>query len=163
MQGQKVSGQGSTMNWVPASVSGSVRTRTYAGTPAAAVEDAQAVIMMMWDKKALDSVLTGDDGLFAAAQKGQIFIDMSTQLPETALWEAGQFALKGAHFLDAPVHGSKGEAFSGGLWIMAGGDKSVYEQASELFDCIGETHHYMGEQGRGSLPSSAVTIWSRRS
>jgi 3-hydroxyisobutyrate dehydrogenase-like beta-hydroxyacid dehydrogenase len=121
----------------------------YKRTPAAAVQDAQAVIMMMWDKKALDSVLTGDDGLFAAAQKGQIFIDMSTQLPETALWEAGQFALKGAHFLDAPVHGSKGEAFSGGLWIMAGGDKAVYEQASELFDCIGETHHYMGAQGKG--------------
>jgi 3-hydroxyisobutyrate dehydrogenase-like beta-hydroxyacid dehydrogenase len=62
---------------------------------------------------------------------------------------AQKFSEQGADFLDAPVHGSKGEANSGGLWIMAGGDKAVYEKASALFDLLGETHHYMGESGNG--------------
>lgn len=122
---------------------------TYAETPAKAADGADFVIMMMWNKTALDSVVLGDSGLFAHAKKGQLFIDMSTQLPETGEWLAGEFAKNGADFLDAPVHGSKGEANSGGLWIMVGGQEAVYKRALPLLEVIGETTHYMGGHGKG--------------
>ncbi len=121
----------------------------YFPTPKAAAEGADFIILMLWDYKGLKSVLTGVDGLFLNASKGQVFIDMSTQLPETAVWEADEFSKKGADFLDAPVHGTKGEANGGGLWIMAGGQKSVYEKTLPLFEIVGETYHYMGEHGKG--------------
>ncbi|MDX9938422.1 MAG: NAD(P)-dependent oxidoreductase [Sphaerochaetaceae bacterium] len=122
---------------------------TYAKTPAKAAEAADFVIIMMWNKEALDSVVLGDDGLFANAKDGQVFIDMSTQLPDTGLWLAKEFAKKGAGFLDAPVHGSKGEANSGGLWIMAGGDENTYRKALPILQIVGETVHYMGGSGKG--------------
>ena len=74
---------------------------------------------------------------------------MSTQLPATALQEAAELGKKGAAFLDAPVHGTKGESRSGGLWIMVGGERAVYDRALPLFQAIGETVHYMGPTGKG--------------
>jgi 3-hydroxyisobutyrate dehydrogenase-like beta-hydroxyacid dehydrogenase len=115
----------------------------------ATISEVSAVIMMPWSKDALDSVLLGAEGLFAIAQKDQVYIDMSTQLPSTGIWEARHFAEKGAEFLDAPVHGSKTEANNGGLWLMVGGDRDVYERMIPLFSAIGETHHYMGGHGQG--------------
>lgn len=121
----------------------------YCETPKEAIKDATFIITMMWNKEALDSVVLNEDGLFNNATKGQVFIDMSTQLPETALYLAKGFAQKEAHFLDAPVHGSKGEANSGGLWIMVGGEKNVYEKALPLLNDLGESVHYMGGHGNG--------------
>lgn len=121
----------------------------YYDTPAKAAESAELVISMMWSKEALDSVMLGEDGLLANAKAGQLFIDMSTQLPETGVWLAEKFGENKALFLDAPVHGSKSEANSGGLWIMAGGEKEAYAKAEKVFDILGETHHYMGKSGSG--------------
>ncbi len=121
----------------------------YEETPAAAAFGADTVIMVLWDKTALDAVVMGKDGLFAQASSGQVYVDMSTQLPETAEWEALEFERSGAEFLDAPVHGTKGEANTGGLWIMVGGKESVYKRMIPIFEIIGETHHYMGSCGKG--------------
>lgn len=121
----------------------------YFGTPSGAAAEADFVILMPWDINALKSMLEGNDGLFKNSVEGQIYIDMSTQLPETALWEAQGFSENGASFMDAPVHGTKGEANDGGLWIMTGGDKEVYDRLIPLLEVIGDTHHYMGEHGKG--------------
>jgi len=118
-------------------------------TPRAAAEGADFVVLLVWNEPALQAVNAGPDGLYAGAKAGQIYIDMSTQLPGTAVAEAAEFAKRGAAFLDAPVHGTKGEARSGGLWIMVGGDRAVYDRAMPLFQAIGETVHYMGTTGRG--------------
>jgi 3-hydroxyisobutyrate dehydrogenase-like beta-hydroxyacid dehydrogenase len=121
----------------------------YFDTPAAAAKGCDLVISVVWNKDAFDSIMLGKDGLYENAAKGQIFIDMSTQLPATAEEAAAEFAKKGAYFLDAPIHGSKDEANAGGLWIMAGGDREVYDKASELLSAMGETVHYMGGSGKG--------------
>lgn len=120
-----------------------------AKTPRELAEKSDVVIIFVWNREALDSVLAGEEGLVAGAHRGQVFIDMSTQLPETAAVEAKLFGEKGAKFLDAPVHGSRAEANSGGLWIMAGGDRKVYNQVLPIFKVIGETQHYMGTHGKG--------------
>ena len=85
------------------------------------------------------------------AQAGQVFIDMSTQLPKTAQASAQAFAAHGAQFLDAPVHGSRAEAHSGGLWIMAGGDPAAWTAAEPVLAEIGATRHHMGPTGSGCI------------
>lgn len=121
----------------------------YYSSPGKALAGADYIIIMLWNFTALESVLLGENGLFENAVEGQIFIDMSTQLPETARFETKGFRKKNAYFLDAPVHGTKGEANNGGLWIMAGGNEDIYKKALPLFKVIGETSHYMGVHGKG--------------
>jgi 3-hydroxyisobutyrate dehydrogenase-like beta-hydroxyacid dehydrogenase len=118
-------------------------------TPRAAAEGAEYVVILVWNEAALRAVLDGEGGLYAGARAGQVYLDMSTQLPATAEEEAARFAQRGAAFLDAPVHGTKGESRSGGLWIMVGGERAVYDRAQPLLRAIGETVHYMGPAGKG--------------
>jgi 3-hydroxyisobutyrate dehydrogenase-like beta-hydroxyacid dehydrogenase len=118
-------------------------------TPRAAAEGADFVVLLVWNEEALRAVTSGPDGLWATAKAGQVYVDMSTQLPATAVAEAREFEKRGAAFLDAPVHGTRGESRSGGLWIMVGGDRKVYDRALPLFQVIGATVHYMGPTGRG--------------
>jgi 3-hydroxyisobutyrate dehydrogenase-like beta-hydroxyacid dehydrogenase len=122
---------------------------TWRPTPRQAAEGAEFVVILVWNEAALRAALDGPDGLLAGARSGQVYVDMSTQLPATALAEAAEFTKRGAAFLDAPVHGTKGESRSGGLWIMVGGDRAVYDRALPLFQAIGETVHYMGPTGKG--------------
>ena len=124
---------------------------TFCVTPRQAAESATHTIILVWNQAALNAVLEGDDGLFACAGKGRVFIDMSTQLPETARREGGEFERRGALFLDAPVHGSKAEANSGGLWIMAGGTQESWQAALPVLSLIGASAHYMGETGAGCI------------
>ncbi len=126
----------------------------YCATPREAAEKASHVVILVWNEEALRAVLNGaagEDGLYACAAPGQVFVDMSTQLPATAIAEAARFAEKGALFVDAPVHGSKAEARSGGLWIMVGGEKTAWEAALPLLSEIGATTHYMGKTGSGCV------------
>jgi 3-hydroxyisobutyrate dehydrogenase-like beta-hydroxyacid dehydrogenase len=120
-----------------------------APTPRAAADGAEFVVILVWNETALRAALEGEGGLYAAAKAGQVYVDMSTQLPATAVEVAAKFGRRGAAFLDAPVHGTKGESRSGGLWIMVGGERAAYDRALPLFQSIGETVHYMGSTGKG--------------
>jgi len=120
-------------------------------TPREAAEGASHVLILVWNEEALRAVMDGDAGLVAGAAEGQLFIDMSTQLPATARASAAAFAARGARFLDAPVHGSKAEANAGGLWLMAGGARADWDAAAPVFDLIGATRHHMGPVGSGCI------------
>lgn len=124
---------------------------TLHASPKEAAAGASHIIILVWNEAGLRQVLDGDAGLHANAQAGQVYIDMSTQLPETARAQAKLFEAKGAIFVDAPVHGSRAEAHSGGLWIMAGGDKAAYAAALPVLTEIGATSHHMGATGAGCI------------
>ena len=119
-------------------------------TPGEAAEGASHVIVLVWNEAGLHAAVDGTDGLCATAQPGQVFIDMSTQLPDTSRAVAEQFAAKGAMFVDAPVHGSRAEAHAGGLWIMVGADAAAWTAALPVLQAVGATVHHMGPVGSGS-------------
>lgn len=123
----------------------------FCSTPQEAAQGASHVIILIWNQAALQTVLNGPDGLLAHATPGQVFIDMSTQLPQTAKECAEAFAAKGALFLDAPVHGSRAEAHSAGLWIMCGGEPQAWAAAQPVLSAVGATVHHMGGVGAGCV------------
>jgi 3-hydroxyisobutyrate dehydrogenase-like beta-hydroxyacid dehydrogenase len=123
---------------------------TLYASPGEAARDASHVIVLVWNEAALHAAVDGPSGLWEAASAGQVVIDMSTQLPETSRRVGARFAEKGAMFVDAPVHGSRAEAHSGGLWIMAGANQAAWDAALPVLSSIGATVHHMGPVGSGS-------------
>lgn len=115
-----------------------------------ALKGAEYVMYCLSDDRAVRAVVLGEEGVAELADTDSVVIDLSTIDPETSAEEAGAFAARGIRFLDAPVFGSKGEAAAGGLWIVAGGDRGVFDQALEVFKPISETVHYMGAAGNGA-------------
>ena len=121
-----------------------------AATPAEAAAGAELVMYCLSDDAAVEDLVWGAGDLVSAVQPGQIVVDMTTLHPSVSLKEAAAYAAKGARFLDAPVFGSKNEAAGGGLWIVVGGDKALYEEVKPVLAVLSETTHYMGENGKGT-------------
>jgi 3-hydroxyisobutyrate dehydrogenase-like beta-hydroxyacid dehydrogenase len=115
-----------------------------------ALKGADYVMYCLSDDQAVRDVVLADDGVARLADAGSIVIDLSTIDPQTSAEEAEAFRSRGVRFLDAPVFGSKGEAAAGGLWIVAGGERAVFDEALEVFKPISETVHFMGAAGNGA-------------
>lgn len=121
-----------------------------ATSPAEAVQDAEIVMYCLSDDAAVEDLLWGAGALIEAVQPGQIAVDMTTVLPATSRKAYAAYAAKGVEFLDAPVFGSKNEAAQGGLWIVVGGKREIYDRVLPVLELLSETTHYMGENGQGT-------------
>jgi 3-hydroxyisobutyrate dehydrogenase-like beta-hydroxyacid dehydrogenase len=117
---------------------------------AAAVNDAEVVMYSLSDDRAVDEVVFGQGGVLPSVRRGQIVLDNTTVHPETSRRQAEAYAEKGVEFLDVPVFGSRNEAAGGGLWVLAGGKRDVFDRVRPILDAMGATVHYMGESGKGS-------------
>jgi 6-phosphogluconate dehydrogenase (decarboxylating) len=96
--------------------------------------------------EAVQEVVFGAKGILSGVKEGQIAIDMSTVLPATSLREREAYAKRGVDFLDAPVFGSKQESADGKLWIMAAGNKAVFEKVKPVLEHLGQTIHLLRQE-----------------
>jgi len=121
-----------------------------ADTPADAVRDVDLVMYSLSNDEAVEEVVFGAKGILTAIKAGQIAIDMSTVLPAASLREEEAYAKRGVDFLDAPVFGSKNESANAKLWIMAAGNKAVFEKVKPVLEYLGQTVHYFGKNGNAA-------------
>lgn len=122
-----------------------------AATPAAAVREADLVVAMVSDDNASRAVWTGPEGALGAMGSGAIAIECSTL---TIDWvrELGAMAeRRGVRLLDAPVTGSKDQAFSGTLRFTVGGAAETLEDARPVLDVMGCQVEHLGPAGSGTL------------
>jgi 3-hydroxyisobutyrate dehydrogenase-like beta-hydroxyacid dehydrogenase len=113
------------------------RGASLAASPADAAAQSEALITMVTDPAALESV--------TAELAGVTVIQMSTVGPADVARLAGKLPA----LLDAPVLGSIGEAESGSLKIFVGGEESLVEQWTPLLSVLGQPLH-VGPVGAGS-------------
>ena len=121
-----------------------------ADTPRDAVRNVDLVMYCLSNDQAVEDVVFGANGILSGINQGQIAIDMSTVLPETSLREQEAYAKRGVDFLDAPVFGSKQESADAKLWIMAAGNKAVFEKVKQILEHLGQTVHYFGKNGNAA-------------
>jgi 3-hydroxyisobutyrate dehydrogenase-like beta-hydroxyacid dehydrogenase len=121
-----------------------------ADTPADAVRDTELVMYSLSNEEAVEEVVFGPKGILRGINEGQIAIDMSTVLPATSLREQKAYAKHGVDFLDVPVFGSKQESSDAKLWILAAGNKAVFEKVKPVLEHLGQTIHYFGKNGNAA-------------
>ncbi|MGK5683840.1 2-hydroxy-3-oxopropionate reductase [Actinoplanes sp. URMC 104] len=120
-----------------------------------AVRGADVIITMVPDSPDVEAVTTGEDGVFAHAAKGALYIDMSSIRPDVSarVAEAGRAA--GLRVLDAPVSGGEAGAVEASLSIMVGGEAADFEAARPLLDKLGKTIVHVGPAGSGQTVKAA--------
>jgi 3-hydroxyisobutyrate dehydrogenase-like beta-hydroxyacid dehydrogenase len=121
-----------------------------ADTPADAARDVDLIMYSLSNDQAIEEVVFGAKGILSGSKEGQIAIDMSTVLPATSLRELEAYAKRGVDFLDAPVFGSKSESAQAKLWIMAAGNKAIFERVKPVLEHLGQTVHYFGKNGNAA-------------
>ncbi|MCG6567838.1 2-hydroxy-3-oxopropionate reductase [Tessaracoccus sp. ZS01] len=122
---------------------------------AEAVKDADVIITMVPDSPDVEAVVTGDEGVFANAKRGAIWIDTSTIRPDVAQRLAQQATEAGIRAIDAPVSGGEAGAVEGNLSIMVGGDPGVVEEARPVLEDVGTTIVHVGPAGSGQTVKAA--------
>jgi 3-hydroxyisobutyrate dehydrogenase len=101
--------------------------------------------------KDVEAVIMGPDGVAAAAKKGTIIVDLSTNAPAVVQRLAKELAPRGLTLLDSPVSGGVDGAEAATLAVMVGGDKAAFDKVKPLLDCIGKNVFHLGAIGTGSV------------
>jgi 2-hydroxy-3-oxopropionate reductase len=113
------------------------------------------IITMLPNDGAVRDVALGEDGVFANARAGLVFMDMSTIAPAVARELAHRGGEIGIVVLDAPVSGGEVGAIDGRLSIMVGGDDDAFEKVRPVLEAMGSTIVRVGPSGAGQTVKAA--------
>jgi 2-hydroxy-3-oxopropionate reductase len=120
-----------------------------------AVKDADVVATMVPDSPDVEEVLSGPDGVFAAARESALVIDFSSIRPDVSALLAAEGEKRGLRVLDAPVSGGEQGAIDGTLSIMVGGSPEDFAAAEHVFQAVGKTVVHVGPAGSGQTVKAA--------
>lgn len=128
-----------------------------AQTPAEAAESATIVWSMLRDDEASRSVWADPQtGALSTLRPDAVAIESST-LTQSWTVELGEAAgARGAHFLDAPVVGTRPHAEGGALTFLVGGRGETLSRVRTLMDALGSVIHHVGAVGTGAAMKLAV-------
>jgi len=120
-----------------------------------AVRGADVIITMVPDSPDVEAVTGGDEGIFANADKGALYIDMSSIRPDVSVRVADAGQKAGLRVLDAPVSGGDVGAIEASLSIMVGGEAEDFQAARPVLDAVGKTIVHVGPAGSGQTVKAA--------
>jgi 3-hydroxyisobutyrate dehydrogenase len=118
-----------------------------AATPREVVEQAEVVMLNVFDSIAVDRILSETDGLMRGDLKGKTIIDTTTNHFDAVLKFHALIASKGGSYLEAPVLGSVVPARQGKLTVLVSGKHDVYDKVYPILNAIGSTIFFLGEPG----------------
>ena len=118
---------------------------------AAAVQEAETVILSLPGEPELRRVCLEPDGVLAHCRGGQTIIDTSTAPPALARDLAERFAAKGVAFADAPIARTRQAAAEGTLSIMVGASDELFARIRPLLALMGREITHCGPVGTGQV------------
>lgn len=121
-----------------------------AKTISEAVAGKRLVIVSLTGPDAQSAVLLGPDRLFAVAEAGATVVDTTTTDPALALELHDKARERGLDYLDAPVFGSRNEAWEGRLDFVCGGERAAFDSVRPVIEAMAATVHYLGSAGKGA-------------
>ena len=130
---------------------------TAVASPRELATRADLVVLSLPSPAAVEAVMTGENGLLAAAAGGLTVIDTSTVDPGCSRRMGGAAAEAGVAYLDAPITcavtpgGGTAAAAAGALTFLLGGSSEHLERARPVLDALGRRVHHVGPVGSGSL------------
>ncbi|MBZ5652248.1 MAG: NAD(P)-dependent oxidoreductase [Acidobacteriia bacterium] len=104
-----------------------------------------AVITMLADDSAVESVVFGDASVIKNLAKGAIHISSSTISVALSEKMAAAHAASGQRFVSAPVFGRPEAAAAARLFIAVAGAPDAVDDCMPLFDSIGQKTFHFGE------------------
>ncbi|HEY0321480.1 MAG TPA: NAD(P)-dependent oxidoreductase [Pyrinomonadaceae bacterium] len=117
-----------------------------AETPADAATDAEALITMLADDRAVEDVIFSPGNAIEALPANAVHISMSTISIELSRRLAERHREKQQNYLAAPVFGRPDAAAAAKLFIVAAGPTAQLERCQPLFDAVGQKTFIVGEE-----------------
>jgi 3-hydroxyisobutyrate dehydrogenase len=123
----------------------------WAATPREVAEVSDTIVTSLPGPPQVKAVMEGKQGVFSGLHTGCTWIDMSTT-DATEVQRLGVIAEeKGASVLEAPVTGGLTLAKAGGITMLVGGRRDVFEAQLPMLQVIGGKILHMGPLGSASV------------
>jgi 3-hydroxyisobutyrate dehydrogenase len=129
-----------------------------AATPAELASGNEAIITILTNAAAIDTVYGGASGLLAPDVRGKLFIEMSTVEPRTEVALAARVRAKGAAFVECPVGGSTGPARQGKLIGLMGAEDADTARAQPILQQLCRRLEHCGPIGSGSVMKLTINM-----
>jgi 3-hydroxyisobutyrate dehydrogenase len=129
-----------------------------AATPADVTSACEAVITILTDGAAINSVYGGPSGLLAGNSKDKLFIEMSTVAPKVETDLAAKVRAEGATLVECPVGGTIGPARQGKLLGLMGADAADAARAKPILDQLCRKVEHCGPVGTGASMKLAINL-----
>lgn len=133
---------------------GARASSTLAGVTAAS----DIVVTVVTNDAAMRSIFTDSDDNLLTQAEGRIFINCATLSPAIHVEIESLAAAKGASTLEACMASSIPQAREGTLYLMVGGNESVYERVKPILDDMSESLRYVGTAGKAAEVKALVNM-----
>jgi 3-hydroxyisobutyrate dehydrogenase len=134
------------------------RGARWSESPAALARASDVVLLSLPMPSDVETVCTGDSGLFAGLSAGAACFDMSTNALVTLRRLHGLAAAQDIAFLDAPVSGGAAGAASRRLVVWVGGDEKAYEAHRDVLIAVGDRVQHMGDIGTATVAKLVINM-----
>lgn len=119
---------------------------------------ADVIITVVSDDAAMRQIFTAPNDNLLVNANGKLFINCATISPEVHL-EVEALAKKvGAQSLEACMASSITQAREGSLYLMCGGEKSVFDRSEPILKALGKTIRYIGPAGQAAKVKALVNM-----
>ncbi len=130
----------------------------WADTPAALAEQADIILTILTDDRAVEQVYSGVGGLLTGDCAGKLFIEMSTIRTSTIMSLRPLVEARSARLLDVPVSGTLEPARQGQLLAMVGGRAEDLERARPVLELLCRRIVHLGPSGSGTTMKLALNM-----
>jgi 3-hydroxyisobutyrate dehydrogenase-like beta-hydroxyacid dehydrogenase len=122
------------------------------------VVGSDVVLSSLANDEAVYSVYFGEGGVFSAAKRGTIILEMSTISPELSRLLHRQACTLSLDFLDVAVSGSTPAVEAGTITLLAGGGLKTFEQCVPIYESIAKQWFLIGPGSSGVLMKLVVNL-----
>lgn len=129
-----------------------------ASSVAELVANSNVVLSSLANDAAVRSVYFDEGGVFSAAKRGAVILEMSTISPELSRNLHREAGSKGVQFLDVAISGSTPAVDAGTITLLAGGDKETFEQCVPIFESIARQWFLIGPGSSGVQMKLVVNL-----
>jgi 3-hydroxyisobutyrate dehydrogenase len=127
-------------------------------SPVDLARNVDAILTMLTDADAVDSVYRSPSGILEADLSGKIVIEMSTVSPAVEIALAADVESQGGMFVECPVGGTIGTTLAGNLVGFAGGRTDHVERARPILDKLCRRIEHVGPAGAGASMKLAINL-----
>jgi 3-hydroxyisobutyrate dehydrogenase-like beta-hydroxyacid dehydrogenase len=122
------------------------------------VAESNVVLSSLANDEAVHSMYFGKGGVFSAAKRGTIILEMSTISPELSRLLHREACTLGISFLDLAISGSTPAVEAGTITLLAGGDQKTFDQCTPIYESIAKQWFLMGPGSSGVLMKLVVNL-----
>jgi 3-hydroxyisobutyrate dehydrogenase-like beta-hydroxyacid dehydrogenase len=133
-----------------------------AGTPAEVVAASDLTLLVVVDDDQVRDVMSGPDGVLAAAGEGSVVAICSSVRPDTCREMAEAGLPRGSRVVDVALVGGERGAESGELLLLCGGPGDVIDVCRPAFDAFASDVARVGDTGAGQVAKTVnnILLWA---